>query len=104
MAKKELISKEDVRKLATLARIRTTPAEEEKLAADMEHILDYVQQIQGISGASGSGSSVPGNSVQASKNILRDDAEPHQSGVFSEDLLSAAPARQGQFVKVKKIL
>jgi aspartyl-tRNA(Asn)/glutamyl-tRNA(Gln) amidotransferase subunit C len=93
-----MISKDDVRKLAALARIKTTDVEEEKLAGDMENILGYVQQIQQISGGDGSAQ------LQSAKNVLRPDAEPHPSGAFTEDLLSAAPARQGQFVKVKKIL
>ncbi len=98
-----MISKEDVKKLATLARIKLTPEEEGSLAADMENILGYVKQIQEVSAAQDSGATKK-QGHPAAKNVLRADGEPHKSGEYTEDLLAAAPARQGQYVKVKKIL
>jgi len=97
-----MISKENVRKLAGLARIKLTPAEEASLAADMENILGYVKQIQEVSASQNSDTKKQGH--PAAKNVLRADGEPHKSGEYTEDLLAAAPARQGQYVKVKKIL
>ncbi len=35
---------------------------------------------------------------------MRDDADPHEAGLYTEDLLKAAPGRDGNYVKVKKIL
>ena len=35
---------------------------------------------------------------------MRDDVNPRESGTYTEVLVSAAPAREGDFVRVKKIL
>ncbi len=43
-----MISTNDVKKLAALARIKLTAEEEEKLAKDMESILGYVKQIKEV--------------------------------------------------------
>jgi aspartyl-tRNA(Asn)/glutamyl-tRNA(Gln) amidotransferase subunit C len=37
---------DDVRKIATLARLRFTPAEEAKLAAELDRIVGYIDQLQ----------------------------------------------------------
>ena len=115
------ISRDDVKKLAALARIRVSPDEEENLAKDMENILAYVTQIQEFSAtasekspasgtaksadASGTAKSADGRREKARvRNVLRPDENPHQSGVFTEEILAEAPKRRGQYVKVKKIL
>ena len=35
---------------------------------------------------------------------MREDSNPHEPGVYTEDLLNLAPERAGQYVKVQKIL
>ncbi|MES2436589.1 MAG: Asp-tRNA(Asn)/Glu-tRNA(Gln) amidotransferase subunit GatC [Patescibacteria group bacterium] len=92
-----MISVEQLRKLAALARIKVAPEEEEKLAADMGGILDYVNQIQEISG------DAP-KSQEKTKNVLREDTNPHESGIHTEAILNEAPKREGDYLKVKKIL
>ena len=96
-----MISNDDVKKLAALARIKLTSDEETSLAKDMENILGYVKQIQEVSAGK---EHVTKASHPAAKNVLREDGEPHPTGAHTEELLAAAPAHQGQFVKVKKIL
>jgi aspartyl-tRNA(Asn)/glutamyl-tRNA(Gln) amidotransferase subunit C len=93
------IKKEDVLKLATLARIELTPAETESFATDMSSILDYVSEINKITG---SGALV--KEVGALYNVMREDTIPHAEGLYTEDLLKAAPFRDGQYLEVKKIL
>ena len=96
-----MISNDDVKKLAALARIKLTPGEEQALFSDMENILDYVKQIQEVS-ASQRGE-IDGTTV-AVQNVLRSDDMPHKSGAYTEELLATVPERQGHYVKVKKIL
>jgi aspartyl-tRNA(Asn)/glutamyl-tRNA(Gln) amidotransferase subunit C len=93
-----MISREDVRKLAALARIKLSPEEEETFAKDMEHILGYVTQIQKVSGT------VDVKGKEKVKNVLRKDDKPHESGIHTEAILAEAPRREGNYVKVKKIL
>ncbi len=95
-----MISTDDVKKLAALARIKLTLEEETSLAGDMENILGYVQQLQDVSAEQHAVAA----DANAARNVLRPDEAPHERGAYSEDLLAAAPARQGQHVKVKKIL
>lgn len=93
-----MISREDVQKLASLARIKLTAEEEERFAKDMESILGYVTQIQAVSGT------VETKGTEKVKNVLREDTDPHESGIHTEVILHEAPQREGDYVKVKKIL
>jgi len=94
-----MISKEEVKKLAQLARIALSEKEVKSLQADMERILEYVSEI---------GKAKPPTGWKAVgpelHNVFRLDREAHQAGEFSEALLAQAPARQRDYVKVKKIL
>ena len=88
----------DVQHLAGLARISILPAEEEAMRHDLEEILAYVSQVKNATAEFG----VP--EVGDLRNVLRDDTNPHEAGLHTEDLLNAAPARQGDRLLVKKIL
>ena len=93
-----MISGKDIAHLAALARIEVGEGEAAALAKDVEGIIAYVQQVQDISPVN--------RAVEegALENVLRDDTAPHQSGVFTEALLAGAHAREGGYIKVKKIL
>ncbi len=93
-----MISKDDVQNLAKLARIQITEKEAESLTSEIESILGYVGQVKEISGE-GEGGGLP-----IVRNILREDEVTHTPGEYSEDLLKLSPEREGDFVKVKKIL
>jgi aspartyl-tRNA(Asn)/glutamyl-tRNA(Gln) amidotransferase subunit C len=93
-----MISREDVQKLASLSRIKLTPQEEEKFAKDMESILGYVTQIKNAKGT------VSREGSEKHVNALRDDANPHESGAHTKEILEEAPKRKGDYVQVKKIL
>ncbi len=96
------ITKEDVKKLAALARIKLSPEEEESLVKDMGNILGYVEQIKEVTGTLDT--SDKNATKEKIKNVMREDANPHESGIHTEALLSEAPQREGPYVKVKKIL
>ncbi len=93
------MKKEDIEHLAKLARIAVTDSEAEVLAEDITSIIGLVSEIEEITG-----------NVELEKkvgvlfNIMRPDENPHDGGLYTEDLLAAAPSRDGQYVKVKKIL
>lgn len=89
----------DIEKLANLARINVPDAEKEGLRKDIDAILGYVGEIQKISPDLGVARAKPDL-----RNVMREDANPHEKGIFTESLLSSAPEREGQYVKVKKIL
>ena len=91
----------EIRHLAALARIRIEDDEIPAIAENLQRIVQYVSEIQ----------KVDIENVQASKtvaeelhNVMRDDASPHATGEYSEDILKNVPERAGEYVKVKKIL
>lgn len=96
-----MISQKDVQKLAGLARIKLSVEEEEKFAGEIDSILGYVDQIKSASSADLLAGKKTAGRV---KNALRDDDHPIESGIYSADILDNAPDREGDYVKVKKIL
>ena len=94
------MTKPDIKALARLARIDLSAEEEAALLADSEKILAFVEQIQKVHGEAGTAESTPGVPM----NVFRDDVNPHESGIYTEAILAQAPAREGNYVKVKKIL
>ncbi len=93
------MEKKDIEHLAKLSRIALTSGEADELAKDITSILGYVSEIEEITGkAEGE------KKVEALFNVMREDGEPHESGIYTEDLLALAPDRDGQYVKVKKII
>ena len=87
----------DIEKLASLARIKLSGEEKESMSKDIESILDYVSQVKNISAD-------VARDIPVVHNVMRDDVVTHESGEYTEALLSLAPAREGNYVKVKKIL
>ncbi len=96
------MNKEKVLNLANLARIRIADDEAEKLSHDFEAILNYVGEVKNAT--KDTNNSQPTTDSYALRNVMREDGEGHESGVYTERLLAEAPAREGDFIKVKKIL
>ena len=93
------ISKTDIEKLATLARIELPESEKESLVKDMGAIIAFVDELKGAK------VNLDDHTlVGVPHNVLREDANPHESGIYTEALLDNAPFREGNFVKVKNIL
>lgn len=94
-----MISIAEIEKLAKLSRIALAPEEKEELREKMDSILGFVEQVNKVSASMGSE-----KKAGQLRNVFREDSNSHESGIFTEDLISAAPARQGNYLKVKKIL
>jgi aspartyl-tRNA(Asn)/glutamyl-tRNA(Gln) amidotransferase subunit C len=92
------MEKKDVEHLAKLSRIALHDGEAEALATEISSILGYVSEINEITGG------VHEKKVGALKNVMREDGEAHPANLYTEALVSAAPSRQGRYIKVKKIL
>lgn len=87
-----------MKRLALLCRIDMSEEELETLRAEMEHILGYVEKVSELAPADRA------LEVGAHHNVMREDGTPRASGTYTEALLSVAPAREGDFIRVKKIL
>ena len=95
------MDKTEVLKLANLARIKLTDTEAEKLSGEFDSILGYVGEIKEISSQKDISATPEDFSV---RNIMREDNEGHERGVFAEKLIAEAPESEKGYVKVKKIL
>ncbi len=93
-----MIEKETIEKLATLARIALTSEEKASFVKEIDSILAYVNQIQEVSGNTGA------NEREGVRNVMRDDSNPHESGIFTEDAVLSAPEKERNLIKVKKII
>lgn len=92
-----MVTKEDIKNLADLARIEVSEDEAESLTSQIDSILGYVGQIQNMQ--------MEGDStVPKLRNVMREDIVTHKDGEYTEELLSNAPQRDGKYFKVKKIL
>ncbi len=87
----------DVKALAKLARLEVSDEELAKLETEIPAILGFVEEIQKVS------AEVAPQSPEH-RNIMRDDANPHEGGVYTEDLLAAAPAERDNQVVVKQVI
>ena len=97
-----MISKEEIKKLADLARIEIEESELEKIAQDVGPVLEYVSQVNDVAGSLPplNDKRGPGGDIK----VMREDTNPNESGQYTEALLAEAPVVQDGFVKVKKIL
>jgi aspartyl-tRNA(Asn)/glutamyl-tRNA(Gln) amidotransferase subunit C len=93
-----MIDREQVRKVALLARLALTPEEEEKFATQLSSILDYADQLSELDV-----SDVPPTTRAIDvSNITRPDAlQPYGD---RDAILEGAPDRDGDFFKVPKII
>jgi len=94
------MDREKVLKLANLARIEMDDAEAESLSHEFESILGYVSEVKSV----GVNALKSSKEDLALKNIWREDKDPHESGLYTEKILELAPEREGDYLKVKKIL
>ena len=85
--------------LAKLSRISISDEEAESLSHEFESILNYVSEVKEVSNS-------PRKDLGEfeTRNVMREDNAGHESGIYTEKILNEAPARQDNFIKVKKIL
>lgn len=93
-----MASADDVKKLAALARIRVSDAELERFSKEFESILSYVGQIEKLE------VSAEPDRRPTLRNVLREDTTPHETGLYTNTLVGQFPERDGDSLKVKKII
>jgi len=94
-----MISEKDIEHLAALSRISLSKEAVVRMQKDIAETLEYVSSLQEIS--------IPEEGTTPEvmhRNILREDGVPDASGIYTEDLLTAAPRNKNGYVVVKKIL
>jgi len=92
------ITREEVHRVAALARLRLDPGEEERLTAELGHILDASARLSALDT-----STVPPTAhVEENRSVLREDSVANPPA--GEALLAGAPARDGRYFRVPKII
>jgi len=94
----EKITPEHVRHIAKLARLKLTDSEVLLFQKDLNSILEYVETLRELDAENVR----PMSHVIPMKNVWRED-KPAKAGK-AEEILSNAPAREGDFFKVPKII
>jgi len=93
------MDREEIKKLAELARLGVSDEQIDAYEKDFAQILSYIDLIK----------NAPVEDEEKSdefltKNTLREDDEVYTPGSFTEDLLHEAPEIEGNYIKVKKVL
>jgi aspartyl-tRNA(Asn)/glutamyl-tRNA(Gln) amidotransferase subunit C len=93
------LTREDVLKLARLARLELSDEEIEEFSQELSEILQYVEQLQSVD----VDGLKPTNQVTGLTNVTRDD-EVIDYGYAAADLLKNVLAVKGNQIKVKRML
>lgn len=93
-----MIERKDIEKLAKLSRIEISEQEKVLLEKDMGSILDYVSQIKKAV------SVIPPKEVSGPYNVMREDKNPHEKGMYTKEIMDEVPDTENGYVKVKQIL
>jgi aspartyl-tRNA(Asn)/glutamyl-tRNA(Gln) amidotransferase subunit C len=93
------LTRDDVLKLAKLARLQLSDAEVDEFTSEFAEILQYVEQLQGID----TEGLKPTNQVSGNVNVMRDD-EVRSYGYEPRDLLKNVPSIEDNQLKVKRMI
>ncbi|MBP6908674.1 MAG: Asp-tRNA(Asn)/Glu-tRNA(Gln) amidotransferase subunit GatC [Candidatus Pacebacteria bacterium] len=89
---------EEIKKLATLARIDMSEEEMKEIAHDFDSILAYVGQVQEVAGK------IAAEQVHTLTNVMRSDTVTNTPGEYTEKIIAEMPDRENGYLKVKKVL
>jgi aspartyl-tRNA(Asn)/glutamyl-tRNA(Gln) amidotransferase subunit C len=95
-----MISKEEIKNLAELARLEISEEETTGLQKDISNILDYVGQVAAVAAEGGP-------VIPLHRNVMREDRPRETGGILAdkeEALRAAFPKREGDYNVVRKII
>lgn len=92
------LSVDDVRYIASLARLRFAPEEEAKLAGQMSQILEYVSKLDELD----TSNVEPMAHVLDANNVFREDGTEQR--ITHDDGLRNAPDADSDYFRVPKVI
>jgi aspartyl-tRNA(Asn)/glutamyl-tRNA(Gln) amidotransferase subunit C len=92
------LTREEVQRIAVLARLRLTPEEETQLTEQLDHILAYMEKLDELD----TSKVEPFSQAVDAVNALREDKVINLPDV--DAVLANAPDRDNTFFKVPKII
>jgi aspartyl-tRNA(Asn)/glutamyl-tRNA(Gln) amidotransferase subunit C len=93
------LSRDDVLKLAQLARLELTDEEVEEFSAELSEILQYVEQLGGVDVKG----LEPTLQVSGLTNVMRED-EARDYGYKTDELLKNVPEVKDQQIKARRMI
>jgi aspartyl/glutamyl-tRNA(Asn/Gln) amidotransferase C subunit len=95
-----MISREQVEHIAELARLELSEKEIEKMQKDLAEILDYIDMLGevDINNVEPTSHSVP------LYNVMRGDVVEQETSETIEVMISQAPQKENNYIKVKEVL
>lgn len=92
------VSKEDVEKIAKLAKLKFDDAGKEKMQKELNKILDFIDELDELK----LDDVEPMENINDTKNIFREDK--NEVWLSTEEALKNAPEKTGKYVKVPKVI
>ena len=92
------LTREEVQRVASLARLRFTPKDEERLTEQLDSILEYMDKLNQLD----TSGIEPFSHAATTKNPMREDTVTNEPN--AEALLANAPAQENHFFQVPKII
>ncbi len=92
------ITDDDVLKLAQLSKLSLSDEQVVKFRDEIEEILNYIEQLQQVD----TDGLEPTNQVTGLTNVMREDEI--EDSVGKDELLKNAPDREGDYIKVRRVL
>lgn len=93
------LSREDVLKLAKLAKLELTQEELDEFSAELPEIIAYVEKLQAVD----TSNFATGSQTVTPKNVTRLDVI-EDYGYSPEDLLKQVPSTENNQIKVRRML
>ena len=88
---------EDIKKLASMARVDMSEEELSQMANDFEPILAYVGQVSEVKQEAK-------DREYLLQNVMREDIVTNPAGAYTDKIVEQMPDSQDGFLKVKQIL
>jgi aspartyl-tRNA(Asn)/glutamyl-tRNA(Gln) amidotransferase subunit C len=87
----------DIGALAALARVEISNEEITKFEHEIPNILAFVETIQNVDISAAQGDT-------NLRNVMREDEQAHESGIYTEKLLAQAPHVKDGRIVVKQVI
>lgn len=94
-----MATREEVKKLAALARLSIDDAELDTFVREFDAILAYVGQLETLELSPEASHERP-----VLRNVFRSDEYSHAPGFFTEKIVEQFPAHKGDALSVKQII
>ena len=105
------ITEAEIKKLASLSRIKLADDELAQFKKEIDSILGYIEQIKEVSASADTAATSSAGSISqpraikpTHRNVLREDIADRNLNQDASEVLTCAPSVQDGMVKVKKIL